>query len=77
MDPYRLGDWVTIHKSVGKVSDPPLREGSTMDQAMHVRGLTFHVHWTVVAIDSRATPSGREAVPAHSRLASATSCQPR
>ena len=49
MDPQRLGDWVTIHKSVKNVSDSPLRRGSTMDQAMHVRGLTFRVHWTVVS----------------------------
>jgi uncharacterized membrane protein len=52
MDPARLGDWVTIHKSVSNVSDSPLRSGSTMDQAMHVRGLTFRVHWTLMAVDS-------------------------
>jgi uncharacterized membrane protein len=52
MDPQRLGDWVTIHKSVSNVSDSPLREGSTMDQAMHVRGLTFRVRWTLMAVDS-------------------------
>jgi uncharacterized protein YndB with AHSA1/START domain len=52
MDPRRLGDWVTIHKSVSNVSESPLRKGSTMDQAMHVRGLTFRVHWTLVAVDS-------------------------
>lgn len=51
MDPYRLKDWVTIHKSVGNVSGAPLRRGSTMDQAMCVRGLTFHVHWTLKAAD--------------------------
>jgi uncharacterized protein YndB with AHSA1/START domain len=52
MDPHRLGDWVTIHKSVSNVSQSPLREGSTMDQAMHVRGLTFRVHWTLMSVDS-------------------------
>jgi uncharacterized protein YndB with AHSA1/START domain len=52
MDPHRLGDWVTIHKSVSNVSQSPLRQGATMDQAMHVRGLTFRVHWTLVSIDS-------------------------
>jgi uncharacterized protein YndB with AHSA1/START domain len=52
MDPNRLGDWVTIHKSVSHVSQSPLREGSTMDQAMHVRGLTFRVHWTLMSVDS-------------------------
>jgi uncharacterized protein YndB with AHSA1/START domain len=67
MDPYRLGDWVTIHKSVGKVSDPPLRKGSTMRQAMHVRGLTFHVNWTVVAIDKPGHAEWKGVGPAHSR----------
>ena len=52
MDPTRLGDWVTIHKSVANVSDSPLRAGSTMDQTMHVRGLSFRVHWTLMSIDS-------------------------
>lgn len=52
MDPTHLGDWVTIHKSVANISDSPLRAGSTMDQTMHVRGLTFRVHWTLMAIDS-------------------------
>lgn len=51
MDPSRLGDWVTIHKSVSGVSQP-LHEGSTMDQSMCVRGLTFKVHWTLVSVDS-------------------------
>src|SRR6201996_5483544 len=45
MDPRRLGDWVTIHKSVDNFPRLPLRKGATMDQAMSVRGLTFHVHW--------------------------------
>jgi uncharacterized membrane protein len=52
MDPHRLKDWVTIHKSVDDVSDNPLRRGSTMEQAMSVRGLTFRVHWTLVSVDS-------------------------
>lgn len=52
MDPNRLGDWVTIHKSVANVSDERLHEGSTMDQSMQVKGLTFRVHWTLAAIDS-------------------------
>jgi len=52
MNPSRLGDWVTIHKSVSNVSDVPMRRGSSMEQTMHVRGLTFHVHWTLMAVDS-------------------------
>lgn len=66
MDPYRLGDWVTIHKSVSKVSDLPLRAGSTMDQSMHVRGLTFKVHWTLMAVDSPHRAEWEGGGPAHS-----------
>ena len=67
MDPTRLGDWVTIHKSVANVSDSPLRAGSTMDQTMHVRGLTFRVHWTLMAIDSPRHAEWEGGGPAHSR----------
>jgi uncharacterized membrane protein len=67
MDPRRLGDWVTIHKSVSNVSDSPLRKGSTMDQSMHVRGLTFKVHWTLMAVDSPHRAEWEGDGPAHSR----------
>ncbi|HEY5429076.1 MAG TPA: SRPBCC family protein [Solirubrobacteraceae bacterium] len=66
MDPHRLGEWVTIHKSVSHVSDSPLRRGSTMDQAMHVRGLTFRVHWTLMALDSPHRAEWEGGGPAHS-----------
>jgi uncharacterized protein YndB with AHSA1/START domain len=67
MDPNHLRDWVTIHKSVGEVSDSPLRKGSTMQQAMHVRGFTFHVNWTVVALDRPHHAEWNGTGPAHSR----------
>ena len=66
MDPTRLGDWVTIHKSVSNISDKPLRAGSTMDQSMHVRGLTFKVHWTLMAVDSPRRAEWEGGGPAHS-----------
>ncbi|HEX3978995.1 MAG TPA: SRPBCC family protein [Solirubrobacteraceae bacterium] len=66
MDPRRLGDWVTIHKSVSHISDSPLRMGSTMDQSMHVRGLTFKVHWTLMAVDSPHRAEWEGGGPAHS-----------
>jgi uncharacterized membrane protein len=66
MDPSRLGDWVTIHKSVAHVSDSPLRRGSTMDQAIHVRGLTFRVHWTLMSVDSPRRAEWEGGGPAHS-----------
>ena len=66
MDPNRLGDWVTIHKSVSNVSDAPLRRGSTMEQAIQVRGLTFRVHWTLMSVDSPRRAEWEGGGPAHS-----------
>ncbi len=66
MDPYRLGDWVTIHRSVAEVSDSPLRRGSTMAQTIHVRGLTFRVHWTLTSIDRPRLAEWEGGGPAHS-----------
>ncbi|MBV9309589.1 MAG: SRPBCC family protein [Solirubrobacterales bacterium] len=50
MDPDRLGDWVTIHRSVKDVSDRPLSQGSTMEQVLHMRGFSFTVRWTLTAV---------------------------
>ena len=47
MNPDRLGEWVTIHRSVSNVSNKPLEVGATMDQSIHMRGVTFKVHWTL------------------------------
>jgi carbon monoxide dehydrogenase subunit G len=47
MDPGRLKDWVTIHRKVGKVSDTPLKDGSTLEQTLHLRGVSIKVRWTV------------------------------
>lgn len=67
MDPSRLKDWVTIHRAVRDVSDNQLRKGSTMDQILHLRGVSFRVHWTLVDVSAptRAQWEGRG--PAHSR----------
>ncbi len=46
MDPRRFGEWVTIHRQVRNFSTPMTR-GSTMDQVLHMRGVSFHVHWTL------------------------------
>lgn len=67
MDPRRLRDWVTIHKSVTNVSDSPLRRGATMDQAMQVRGLTFRVHWQLVSLDPPHAAQWEGGGPAHSK----------
>ncbi len=67
MDPHRLKDWVTIHRSVKDVSDEPLRKGSTFDQVLHMRGVSFHVHWTLVDVSSPHAAEWEGRGPAHSR----------
>jgi uncharacterized protein YndB with AHSA1/START domain len=66
MEPNRLADWVTIHKSVSNVSEQPGRRGSTMDQALHVRGLTFRVHWQLVSVNAPHEAQWEGGGPAHS-----------
>src|SRR5436305_10628801 len=67
MDPNRLQDWVTIHRSVKDVSETPLRTGSTMDQVLHMRGVSFRVHWTLVDVDAPNCAQWEGRGPAHSR----------
>ncbi|HUA46099.1 MAG TPA: SRPBCC family protein [Solirubrobacteraceae bacterium] len=66
MDPNRLKDWVTIHRSVKDVSDYPMRRGSTMEQVLHIRGVSFHVHWTLTAVKSPNHADWEGHGPAHS-----------
>jgi uncharacterized membrane protein len=66
MDPSCLKDWVTIHKSVKNVSDQPLRRGSTMDQVLHIRGVSFNVHWTLSKVSSPQNAEWEGQGPAHS-----------
>lgn len=67
MDPRRLKDWVTIHRAVRDVSDEPLRRGSTMEQVLHMRGVSFHVHWTVVVVSAPNRAEWEGLGPAHAR----------
>ena len=66
MDPHRLKDWVTIHRSLKDVSDARLRKGSTFDQVLHMRGFSFHVHWTLVDLSSPNVAEWEGRGPAHS-----------
>jgi uncharacterized membrane protein len=67
MNPDRLGDWVTIHRSVKDVSDNPLTNGSTMEQVLHMRGVSFHVKWKLVDVHPPTTAEWEGVGPAHSR----------
>ncbi len=67
MDPYKLEEWVTIHRSIRGVSDRPMRKGSTMEQVLHMRGVSFHVNWTLVNVDQPNHAEWEGRGPAHSR----------
>jgi uncharacterized protein YndB with AHSA1/START domain len=67
MDPSRLKDWVTIHRSVKDVSANPLRKGSTMDQVLHMRGVSFRVHWTLADVSAPNHAQWEGEGPARSR----------
>jgi uncharacterized protein YndB with AHSA1/START domain len=47
MDPACLRDWVTIHRKLVHADDGPPRVGYTMDQQIHLRGVSLEVHWTL------------------------------
>lgn len=67
MDPSCLERWVTIHRALGDVSSRPLRKGSTMDQVLHLRGVSFHVHWTLVDVNPPNCAEWTGEGPVHSR----------
>jgi uncharacterized membrane protein len=67
MNPDCLQDWVTIHRSVEAVSSRPLHEGSTMDQVLQLRGVSFPVHWTLVEVNQPTHAEWEGVGPAHSR----------
>lgn len=48
MNPACLGEWVTIHRKLVRADDGPPRVGYTMDQQIHLRGVTLEVHWKLV-----------------------------
>jgi uncharacterized protein YndB with AHSA1/START domain len=48
MDPSCLGKWVTIHRKLVRVDDGAPHVGYTMDQQIHMRGVSLEVHWELV-----------------------------
>jgi uncharacterized protein YndB with AHSA1/START domain len=48
MDPASLGEWVTIHRKLLHADGGPPRVGYTMDQQIHMRGVSLDVHWKLV-----------------------------
>jgi uncharacterized protein YndB with AHSA1/START domain len=48
MDPTRLGEWVSTHRSVDEVPELPLQTGSRFRQKLGVGPVRFSVVWEVV-----------------------------
>jgi hypothetical protein len=47
-----------------------MRKGSTMDQVLHMRGVSFHVHWTLSDVNEphHAEWEGRGPAHSHARI---------
>jgi uncharacterized membrane protein len=67
MDPDRLGDWVTIHRSIKHSPAKPLKKGARMEQVLHMRGVSFHVNWTLADVKAPNLAEWEGRGPAHSR----------
>jgi uncharacterized protein YndB with AHSA1/START domain len=67
MDPNRLGEWVTIHRRIKHASSDPQKKGSEMEQVLHMRGVSFNVHWTLVEVTAPTHALWEGRGPAHSK----------
>ncbi len=67
MDPYRLADWVTIHRSISNVSADPRAPGARMDQVLHIHGVSFRVHWRLTSVRAPFAAAWEGRGPAHSQ----------
>ncbi len=67
MDPGRLKDWVTIHRSVKVLSQDPGKAGARMDQVLSLRGVPFTVHWTLNSVTEPREAKWLGRGPAHSK----------
>jgi uncharacterized protein YndB with AHSA1/START domain len=76
MDPDRLGEWVTIHRKLGEVSDRPLRRGSTIEQSFSLRGAHFKVHWTVTELEEGKSVTWEGEGPVRSRACTSYELSP-
>lgn len=67
MEPKRLHEWVSIHRSLEAFSQGAPRKGSSMEQSLRIRGVTFHVKWTLVEVKPPHLAEWEGIGPAHSR----------
>ncbi len=67
MDPRRLGEWVTIHRRLKEAPADPQKQGAKMEQVLHMRGVSFIVHWTLAEVKAPTLAVWDGRGPAHSR----------
>ncbi len=48
MDPSRLGEWVTIHRTLRWADGGSPQVGYEMEQQVHLRGVSLDIHWRLV-----------------------------
>ncbi len=63
MDPNRLGDWVTAHRSVSEVPPGGLEQGSSFRQKLRLARVEFEVEWTVNRLDAPSLAEWKGAGP--------------
>jgi uncharacterized protein YndB with AHSA1/START domain len=76
MDPAQLGEWVTIHRRILHADSPPPKVGYKMEQQIHLRGVSLHVHWTLVECVTAKRAVWRGRGPARSRAQTEYLLQP-
>jgi uncharacterized protein YndB with AHSA1/START domain len=67
LDPERLADWVTIHRSLGTHDAGPAREGFRMTQTLTLRGAPFKVRWRLATCEAPYVADWHGDGPAGSR----------
>ncbi len=70
MDPDHFGDWVTIHRKLGRVDDGPLRHGFQVEQTLCLHHANFKVKWSLDEVDEphHAVWEGRGPAGSHARI---------
>jgi carbon monoxide dehydrogenase subunit G len=68
-DPRRFGDWVTIHRKLGRVDDGDLREGFAVEQTLCLHHANFKVKWRLTECEEprHAVWEGRGPAGSHAR----------
>jgi uncharacterized protein YndB with AHSA1/START domain len=76
MDVERLGDWVSIHRGLGKHSTGAPAVGAWMEQSLSLRGARFKVQWELVRCDAPHVAEWQGKGPARSKAETAYRLEP-